>query len=90
MYTRQCLYVCYVAVRYSVDLRDEHLCGLARAAGSSLCRADLGWCSRLSDAALQELARSCPRLRELRLGWAGQRISDLGMLAVATHCADIT
>ena len=71
-------------------MQDDQLSHLVRAAGCRLCGADLGWCKQLSDAALCVLARSCPRLRALRLGWVGQGISDTGILAIAAHCPHIT
>jgi hypothetical protein len=63
---------------------------ISAAAGSSLCQVDLGWCQLLTDDALSALARLCPRLRALRLGWAGKGISDQGILAIANHCPDLT
>ena len=85
------VHVCMsVIIRYCPELRDDQLLRLVSAAGSSLRQVDLGWCQLLSDDALSALARHCPRLRALRLGWAGEGITDQGILEIANHCTDLT
>ena len=77
-------------IRYCPELRDDQLLRLVSAAGSSLRQVDLGWCQLLSDDTLSALAQLCPRLRALRLGWAGEGITDQGILEIANHCTDLT
>jgi hypothetical protein len=50
---------------------------------------DLGWCTTLTDEAINMLAEKCPDITSLNLSYCGQ-ISDAGITSVAEQCPHLT
>jgi len=66
------------------QVSDEGVVALAAAQGKSLQTLRLGWCSRVTDQALEALAMMCPKLLSLEL-YRMSSITDSGIEVLQSH-----